>query len=284
MADQNDAFNKKMRDLLLRVFLGNDAAEAHSDIDAITGFELTNDQNRPFADLTNWVNERPKFIVEWRSDPKSEQKKYGRFFQGMEACRTGYSACLYHLSHLQLMEQNTHDILSKFDFSKSISKGTTIAIGNMKRCDFEYHAFVMAYRRSLDGLAWGLSTYFNVDQSSYNRFSKGLSKLEPPAIALALKEICDSKAEQFRFVVGTERGMSLRDRMAHKEAVQAGVINLGNFGHKILGGGENLGLPDMLSAPPRLSAVLSRRLEVLHEFVTDIYREFTRSVTEYEAL
>jgi hypothetical protein len=272
----------KLLHSLLAAFLGDDVATAQAKVSSVAGYELSEAQGKPFADFTRWINTRPSFIAKWRSDPKTERIKYLRFMEGMESCRTGYSACLYHMSRLREMENAVHSILEQYDFSRSIPKGTVAAVGNMKKCDFEYQAFVMAFRRSLDGMAWGLSTYFNVDQSSYNRFAKTLSKLEPKAVAAALQPVFDSRKDAFKFVVGSERGMSLRDRMAHKEAVQSGTINLGSFGHKIIGGGDNLGLDDLSSTPPRLSTVLEQRLEVLHSFANDVYRTFENSATHFE--
>jgi len=266
---------------LTRIMLGDKISAAAAEIAAIADFDIPVSARIPFVEFTHWINQRPSFIAEWRNDPALEAKHYMRFMQGVEACRAGYAASTYHLDRLASIEDAVHAVWDQCDCSKSIRRGTVVSIGPTRRWDFEYQAFVLAYRRALDGLAWGLSTYFKVDQSSFSRLAKHLPGYHPKAVADALTAICAEHIGKFNFVIGTERGRSVRDRIAHREAVQAGAINLTARGHRILGGGENLGIPD-LSDHRRLSEVLEQRLTDLQTFIAAILESFRAAVDDLE--
>lgn len=267
---------------VLRFFLGSDISDAISEIAEVADFDMSDAANKPFVNFIEWINTRPEFIVYWRSDPVTERRHYLRFMSGLEAARDGYRAAVYHLERLRTMEDQVHAILAKFDFAKSVPPGSVAGIGNPRRWAFEYQAYVLAYRRALDGLSWGLSTYFKAEQSSFKQFAKTLSKHHPAPVGRALAEACNRHLEHFDFVIGTERGQSVRDRIAHRESVQAGYINVGPFGFRIVGGGENLGFPDF-NDTRRLADVLENRLLALHTCLSDLLRIFREAVTAYDA-
>ncbi|WP_189622179.1 hypothetical protein [Novosphingobium colocasiae] len=266
----------------LGAFLGKDIAVAISEIAETADFEMSDAANEPFVKFIEWINPRPAFIAAWRSDPALERKHYLRFMSGLEAARDGYRAAVYHLERLRGMEDQLHAILAKFDFAKSVPPGSVAAIGNARRWSFEYQAFVLAYRRALDSVAWGLSTYFKAEQSSFKQFAKNLAKHHPAPVACVLARACARHIEHFDFVIGTERGRSVRDRIAHRESIQAGYINVGAFGFRIVGGGERLGISDF-NDRQRLADVLENRLQVLHACLADILDTFREAVTAYEA-
>ncbi len=266
----------------LSVFLCDEIATATSKIAEIADFEMSDAANEPFVKFIEWINSRPAFIAAWRSDPVLERKFYLRMMSGVEAARDGYRAAVYHLERLREMEDQLHTILAGFDFAKSVPPNGVAAIGNTRRWSFEYQAFVLDYRRALDGLAWGLSTYFKTDQSSFKQFAKTLPKLHPAVVARELAKACARHMEYFGFVIGTERGRSVRDRIAHRESVQAGCINVGALGFRIVGGGEDLGISDF-NDQRRLANVLESRLLALHACFADQLTTFQEAVTAYEA-
>lgn len=266
----------------LRLFLGSEIAEANRRVQQIAGYRVPDGEDRAYVDFIGWVNEGRMFIQTWRSTRETELSKYVRFMNGIEDCRSGYAAASYHLSNLRQMEDALHAALGEFDFSKSFRPGTTAAIGHMERCDFEYQAFVMAYRRSLDTFAWGLSTYFKEQQTSFRKLAEVVRKYHPPAVAQAVSDACERHVDKFAFVMAKERSKSVRDRLAHKEAVRAGSININRFGHRILGGGENIGLPDLKSFP-RIADVLASRLADHRDCIADILGAFRAAVEREEA-
>ena len=264
----------------MRSLFGDAIADAGAEIERVAGFALAPEETAPFAEFIGWLNLRPRFIADWRCDPERELRFYGRFTQGLDACRQGYVAAAYHLGRLREIESAVQAILDRYDFS-TLPRGSTAAFGNTARWDFEYQAFVLAYRRSLDGLAWGLSTYFKSEISSFRQFAKVLPKLHPRAVAAALGGACDRHIDSFAFVMGSARGQSVRDRISHREAVQAGVINVGAFGHRIVGGGEGLGLGGMHDRRG-LGETLQTRLRALHDAVADILTTFRAAVNSHE--
>jgi hypothetical protein len=281
MPNANDLSDDAVRKALMRAFLGDAIADAIAEIAEVADFEMSEAENAPFVQFIQWINPRPAFIATWRNDPTLERRHYLRFMSGLESARDAYRGALYHLERLREMENRLHEVLSKYDFSKSVPPEGVAAIGNTRRWAYEYQAFVLAYRRALDGMAWGLSTYFKVDQSSFKQFATTLSKQHPAPVAEALAAACARHLQYFDFVIGTERGRSVRDRIAHRESIQAGCINVGAFGFRIIGGGENLGIEDF-NDRRRLADVLQGRLEALHSCLADLLLTFRESVTDYE--
>jgi hypothetical protein len=251
----------------------------HSAIEEVADYRAPQAEDRPFVEFIEWINERPAFIREWRQDQDMERKLYSRFVQGLEACRAGYAASHYHFMRVQEIDDAIDSTLCELDISKLLPPNQTIAIGGTQRFDFEYQAFVMAYRRSLDGLSWGLSTYFNSSISSFNDLAKKVHKLHPQPIAETVSACIATHLPNFDFVIGSEKGRSVRDRIAHRESVQAGCINITAHGYAIVGGGENLGTNRPLV---RLTDVLRSRLDHLQTYITDILVQFRASVEAYE--
>jgi hypothetical protein len=128
-------------------------------------------------------------------------------------------------------------------------------------------------------LAWGLSTYFRERQNSYKRFGeRTLASAQPSTVAAALKVVYDRHSQKFGFVMGDERGKSLRDRIGHSEFVQAAAINVDANGHRFVGGGENLRLSNPTDNRS-LSEILHGRAADLHTCISDFLTTFRIAVT-----
>ena len=256
---------------------------ASTAVAAVADFSVDAREDQPFVDFVNWINESPKFIAAWRSDPALETRCYHRFMQGLDACRSGYAAARYHLSRQNEIEHAIHLALEPFDFSERLQRGTTTAFSATRKLHYEYQAFVLAYRRSLDGLAYCLSTFFRQEQTSFRRFCKVLPKYHPASVAIALAETTSLHISKFDFVIADERGKSVRDRIAHREAVQAGTINVGTFGTQLVGGGENL-LPNGSGNSPRLCVALEGRMIHLNDCIRDLLETFRTQVISHESI
>ncbi len=259
--------------------LGPVIGGAIEEIAAVADFDLSNEARRPFVDFVHWINARPKFIAQWRADPTSEKRDYLRFMTVTDGVQSAYAAACYHLGRLTQIESAVNAVLSRYDFTKELPPNSVAAIGRMRQLDFEYHSFVIACRRCLDYLAFGLSTYFQERQSSYKRFGeKTLVSAHPRSVATALKEVYDRHCQKFEFVMGDERGRSLRDRIGHNEFVQAATINVDANGYRFVGGGENLRLSDPTDNRP-LSEILNGRAAGLHTCISDFLTTFRTVVT-----
>jgi hypothetical protein len=240
---------------------------AIEEVITVADFELSEEAARPFVEFVHWINTRPQFIASWRSNPVSEIREYPRFMTVTDGARSAYAGACYHLGRLTEVESAVNSVLSRYDFSNQLPLNSVAAIGRMRQLDFEYHAFVLAYRRCLDYLAWGLSTYFNQRQNSYRRFGqKTLASAHPSAVATALKAVYERHTSKFTFVMGDERGKALRDRISHNEFVQAAVINVRADGYRFVGGGENLRLSDPNDDRPLSQILTGRATRSIHMY------------------
>ncbi|MDG6094072.1 hypothetical protein LOC54_02900 [Acetobacter sp. AN02] len=265
----------------MRPIFGDQISDASIEIYDTAGFEISEEGARPFVDFVRWINTRPQFISEWRSETKTEQTLYPRFMTVTHGVRSAYSAVCYHLMRIKEIEASVDTILSKYDFSSQFNPNQIAAFGNMRQLDFEYHAFVIAYRRCLDYLSWGFSTYFKQSQNSYKKFKKTLERAQPRSVAEALMAVYEKHIEKFSFVIGTERGQSLRDRIGHSEFVPAATINVGSNGHRFVGGGENLRISDP-NDDRKFSVILDGKAHDLHKCISDFLYQFKDSVISFE--
>lgn len=276
------------RDELQKLFIGLQGilgpvlAGATKDIIEIADFDLSSAASRPFVEFVHWTNTRPDFIARWRVDPVTENREYRRFMALTDDVRAAYAAACYHLERLREIEASVSAALSRYDFTGQIAPNSVAALGRMRRLDFEYHAFILAYRRCLDYLASGLSTYFGQQQTSYHRLPRTLRSAHPKVVAKALIDVYDRHTQKFEFVIGDERGKSLRDRVGHSEFVPAAVINVRSDGYWFVGGGEKLRLADPKDER-LLSEILESRTRDLHECISDFLDRFRTVVVEFEA-
>jgi hypothetical protein len=84
-------------------------------------------------------------------------------------------------------------------------------------------------------------------------------------------------SQKFDFVMGDERGKSIRDRIGHSEFVQAAVINVGASGYRFVGGGEKLRLADPTDKRA-LSEILEGRAQDVHECISAFLNTFRSAV------
>jgi hypothetical protein len=259
---------------------------AIAELRELTAYDLPEHENKPFVEFTHWINTRPRFIADWRSDSETEQWDYPRFMIVADGVRAAYAAVRYHFGRLKQLEDAAREIMAKHDLSKHIPPNSAVGFGSMHKLDFEYHAYVLAYRRSLDYLAWGLSTYFKQKQSSFQRFGRLLAGAHPSDVAAAVKAVYDRHSPSFAFVMDEERGRSVRDRLTHREFVPAGNFNVTPYGFSLFGGGEKLGLGPHNGRSPfearPLADVLEERRAALHACLADFLETFRTAVIEHE--
>ncbi|WP_429955953.1 hypothetical protein ACQW08_01665 [Gluconobacter japonicus] len=270
----------------LRPYLGDKIVDTMHAINAISGYEMGPGLRSPFVDFRNWLNTKPYFIEQWRLSKSDEIKKYGRFSNGVEYCERAMAECYYRLDLIRDMDTRLRKELADRNISSQIPLGSTMCIGNTAKIDFEYRSFVLSYRRALDYLSYGLSTYFNESQDSFNRFAKNILKSHPTAVSAVLAPILKRYMPHFSFVIGDEKGRSTRDIIAHKAALDAGSINIRNNGFVLFGGGENLGIntergDDFLN-PPTLPDVLETRMVNLQGCIADLLAGIREAITDYE--
>jgi hypothetical protein len=255
------------------------AGDSVVDVMEIAGVPpLTPEQHEGFEYLHNYLFfPQPPWLKELRTTPAGERwylRLVGGIFDNVQSARL---AVEYHLGNIKAIESAVHTILQDRDLS-IIPPNQTVAIGSTQKLEFEYHAYVFAYRRTLEYLARAMAGYLKCDCSSFNRFSKVLRAKRSSNVATRLQVVCDEFDDQFAFVVSDgNEGVSVRDRISHYEFTSAGSYNLTRDGFRLIGGGEVLHLSGKAAT---LSEALLERLQKLDAFLSKMLHEFTDALRE----
>lgn len=246
-------------------------------VKSIAGFELAAVDRQSFRYFHSYItNPQPDFITAWRADPQLE-KWYHRFVNGFLGDVQNTLACvLYHHGRLKAIESAVIENIEKFDYRKVIGN-STMALGNTLVWDFEYQAFILAYRRCLDYLARAVCPYFRNDFHSFRTLGTFLGKLKQGEVTQGLISVHAKYSPLFDFVLSEGNRKSLRDKISHYEYVPVGTINLSQRGFVLAGGGEQLGLSHSTGAVT-LSEVLDSHVSNLKCCVREMIYRFVDSV------
>lgn len=272
-----DVFKKMMES-----FFSPEIQGCLSAIESITGYQLSATDRQPFLYFHNYLtNPEPTFITAWRADPALE-KWYHRFANGFLMDLQNTLACvIYHHERLKTIETAVIENIEKFNYRKVIGN-STVALGNTLIWDFEYQAFILAYRRCLDYLARAICNYFKNDFHSFRRLGTYLGKLKPESISKPLITLHEKYSPLFEFVLSEGDRKSLRDRISHYGYVQAGTINLSQLGFMLASGGEELGMSHA-SGPIALSEVLDRHVLNLKSCIREMTYQYVDSIRAAQA-
>src|SRR5882762_8627422 len=90
-----------------------------NDARSILAFDLPPSECNSFLLFHDFItNPQPRFITEWRSNPKTE-KWYLALVDGLNwACRNAYSCVLYHQERVSRLETEVTERLSKRNFTQ----------------------------------------------------------------------------------------------------------------------------------------------------------------------
>lgn len=225
---------------------------------------------------------QPKYITAWRDDPSLEKRWYHSHVNGVLGdVRGALAAAHYHAGRLGALETSVAAILDTSSVREPLANAT-VAIGSTRKLDFEYQAFVLAYRRCLDYLALALACYFKIEASSFRTFPKSIAKTRMPKVAAALTQAHMRHVTPLAFVLAEGR-KSVRHRIAHYEFVSAGCINLSARGFVLAGGGEEFSARAK-TIGTALTDALSARLSCLHACIDDMIDSFISAARESAAL
>lgn len=232
----DDEIFKKMTE----TFLSTEIQGCLSAVESIAGFKISAMDRQPFLYFHNYVtNPEPSFITNWRSDPQLE-KWYHRFVNGFLGDVQNTMACvLYHHGRLKAIESAVMESIEKFNYRRVIGN-STVALGNTLVWDFEYQAFILAFRRCLDYLARAISTYFLNEFHSFRKLNSFLKKQERDDMTIPLISLHEKYSPLFEFVLSEGNRKSVRDQISHYGYVPVGTINLSQRGFMLAGGGEQL--------------------------------------------
>lgn len=174
-----------------------------------------------------------------------------RFRSGLlDSVQEGVIACCYHLSRIESVESRMLELAeSHLAAIGPLSTSRCAGGGNTRVLNFEYQALVFSLRRTLEYIGVAVAAYFKTDCHSIRRLQKCILNLEPRGrmahISSTLSEQLPRLAEIIPPDKATKR--SVRDRLAHWEAVGAGCFNVSNNVNGItiglVGGGHELDIP-----------------------------------------
>ncbi len=255
---------------MLDAFFSTEIQNVLQAINKIAGHKLEDKYIQSFRKFHKYItNPQPNFITEWRTNPK-EEKWYHSFVNGILGnVQNSYSCVHYHFERLSVIEKETLDSIEQYNYQEILGD-STIALGDTKRIDFEYQAFVLAYRRCLDLLARAVSARFKNDFHSFRRLNKFLISFTGNEIADNIIVTQEKYSPLFEFVMSDGNRKSVRDKIAHYEYVQAWTLNLNKNGFMLVGGGEGMNLTKSDNEPKYLSELLEQKLNNLNNCITDI--------------
>lgn len=246
-------------------------------IKSIAGYELSASECQPFLYFHNYLtNPQPDFITSWRNDPQQE-KWYQRFANGILGdVQDSFACILYHYDKLTDIETAVMEGIEKFNY-RNVLGNSTMALGNTLAWDFEYQAFILAFRRCLDYLARAICTYFKNDFHSFRKLGDFLKKINRPVVTDSLIKLHDEYSAEFDFVLLEGNRKSVRDKVSHYEYVPVGCINLSQRGFMLVGGGEELGLKGQ-HGPVLLSEVLQKHVSNIRGCIREFIYAYVDSI------
>lgn len=249
-------------------------------VEKFAAYHLPVADRQPFLLFHKYVSDpQPQFISNWRSQPDTE-KWYNRFTNGMLGDVQNSLACvLYHSGRLLEIERNTTSELEKFHYRETLSN-SVVSPGNSLKMDFEYQAFVLAVRRTLEYLTRVVSAYFKDEAHSFSKLENTLNRFKDPTLSDPIKLVFSKYLRNCEYIVTNKDSikMSTRDRIAHREFVSVGCINLSKYGFVIAGGGENL----QPFVGERLTEVVRKHVTNLQEFLGDFIRQFLTAIAIHQ--
>lgn len=250
-------------------------------VQRVAGYQLPVSARQGFLRHHAFINSNPPpaFISKWRSDPKTEAK-IRRHVDGVQHhTKNAVANVLYHRDQILTIDSELKAGLAGCNYQQAL-QGTTMAVGGTLRWDFEYQAFVLGVRRTLDCLTFALSAYFSADNHSFRSWPKALASFRRSRVAKALLETHGTHAPRYGYVLKSGATWSTRDRIAHREHVDIGCVNLSPHGLALAGGGENLKPSFADPTAEQLSQIIARRAEELVQTVDAFLDTFINAVRE----
>src|SRR5208283_886210 len=198
-----------------------------------------------FVKFADWhLDPANKFITRWRKD-EPEWCRHLEIGVLGHAHQSG-AAALYHADNILRMEHAAIEMGRRI--VPFIEPGGGVA-SPMCKVDFEYQALELGYARSFEHLTLGLNAFFKDRSHDFENFGRTLRHRKHP-VAQALADVYDKYRPRFEHTFSGNGTVSLRSRIMHREAVQAGTLNVRSDGRiAFYGGGHNLNLSTGGQAP-----------------------------------
>lgn len=268
---------------MLRAIFSVETQACFQVVREVTGFEMEAHLKEPFLKFHRYVTDpQPDCITKLRDNEKKGDYWYHQFVNGILGnVQQSFLCVLYHQGRLLAVEA---ELMSRLASLGEIPlKNSMLGISGTHVLDFEYQAYVMAYRRCLDQLSTALSAFFKERISSFRSLPKKLARKRPLEVVKAIANSHGKYISVFEFVMSEDGAPSVRDRIAHFEFVPAGTLNIRADGAVLIGGGENLGF-EQISGPEEveLAKAINKKTLSLHSCISEMLNEFIQSVAAWE--
>lgn len=264
---------------IMSAVIGPEVTAATVGVRAIAHFDISEAKAKPFLRFHGFITDpQPLFISHWRADPNREHRYHTLCAGILTHVRGALSAVEYHRQNLLSLESEVNALLDSIDF-KTVLGNSTVGLGGTAKLDFEYQAYVFAYRRCLDYLTRSLAAYFGRSNHSFREMrTRCLHGAKPAPVADALSAVHEKYEPLFAFVMSNDGNTSVRDRIAHHEGIGAGCVNISRLGVCLAGGGENLNG----WKGGKLADALAERTEALHDCIEAMLNAFIHAAGEFE--
>jgi hypothetical protein len=180
-----------------------------------------------FHDIMGLNSTSIRFEWDKRPNRKWKQDTLGFVYH----MRMATFAAFYHLENLIRIENEIRLLSSRFDL-KHLGAITIGGGENHLIVDFEFHAFVISFRRAMDQFARILFACTKSLPRSFSSVSKLFSI--PPSQRFVdraqLEALLNKATKDFSFCLSDGTNKSIRDRIVHRDYVPSGTINVSVHG------------------------------------------------------
>lgn len=224
-----------------------------SAMEAIAGFDLPRDTLERFRELHAAVTRdpRPGQLQRLSREGGSRIDWFARFISStLGSVQEGIAASHYHLANVEDLETRMIHTALSFIKELQLRRSHAIAGGNTRRLTFEYQAFVFALRRTLEYFAVSVGAFFKSDVHRIRGLAEAIRGREPEVLSAAVCDLLAEAITELEQILPTGKHVkrSVRDLLAHWEAVSAGCFNVTRAQDRVqvglFGGGEQLQLSE----------------------------------------
>jgi hypothetical protein len=246
-------------------------------VEATIGFEMPEPTRKRLIEASGGFDyaRRYRAVLSPKWSEERLKRSEGTLRDNWRQVFDGVTAAHYHRARVAAIEGQVEELVNANLDHFVPTDGTGRTTGFPCRpITSEYHAFLFAERRALDYLSVLLARFFDSNSSSIRRLHKAIAGKPPDELRRCLQLRLDRDLPAFGIVKGSHD--SARDRLAHREAVDAGSVNViasREEGARIIwvGGEEDLGLGR--ESHMRLSSALDERLARLNGFVFGCFED-----------
>ena len=210
-------------------------------------------------------------LVRLKPAKKGRPDWFGRLDSRRGSVHESLASTYYHLVRISQIEAGIREAVAT---RVPPMDGWTMGFPS-RQLTAEYQAFVFALRRTADYLAGVVAAFFKTDGHRIRGIADTIKDKEPADYAAAVATALDNALRDLPGLLTDDDGVSVRDRLAHFEHVDAGMFHARwgfhgkDFEIHLFAGGEQL--PGWEGPNPLLSEVTQAQFDALVRLVVATY-------------